>query len=114
MWRRSQQHAPKKKQLAEVKAIFQDFLNLQQEQAERDQQVIQSITTVISQAVHSFERCANATERHAHASEVSLHNQPRCSNHLASHLPYNQAGTSAHSSLNTHPNMSFTTYLNLE
>lgn len=100
-----------------MKSIFQDFLNLQREQAERDQQVIQSITTIISQAVHGFEHCANTAERHAHALEVmaglrqpeSLHNQPRCSNHLAS-----QAGTLAHSSLNTHSNNSFTTHLNLE
>lgn len=41
----------KKKQAAEMKAIFQDFLNQQHDQAERDQQVIQSISTVISQAV---------------------------------------------------------------
>ncbi|CAM4733720.1 unnamed protein product [Leuciscus chuanchicus] len=69
-WRRSHQHAPKRKQLAELKAIFHDFLDQQREQAERDQQVTQSIASVISQAVQCFERCANAAERHAHASEV--------------------------------------------
>ncbi|XP_022541601.1 uncharacterized protein LOC111196509 [Astyanax mexicanus] len=91
-WRRS---SVRSKQV-ETGQLYETFLKQQQEQAEREQGTLQSIATVLSQAVQCFERCAEAAERHAHATEI-----------MAGMNRQGSGNTLNYSSHHSHPNSSY-------
>lgn len=129
-WQRQSERNPRKNDAGEMRSFYMSFLDQQREQAAQDQKSLESITTVISQAVQCLERCANAAERHAEATQViacmsqqqsrgnynTFQGQHQFTYHHAPHPPTPHPPTSdaAHSSPHMEPNLPFTAYLNLQ
>lgn len=67
-WTRSSARSTSRR--GEMTPFFDALLRQQQEQADRDKETFQSISTVLTQAVQCFERCAEAAERQARACEA--------------------------------------------
>nr|XP_055072690.1 uncharacterized protein LOC129452707 [Misgurnus anguillicaudatus] len=129
LWQRQSKRDQRKNDAGEMRSFYMSFLDQQREQAAQDQKSLESITTVISQAVQCLERCANAAERHAEATQViadmsqqqnrvnysTFQGQHRFNYHHAPHPPTPQPPTSdaAHSPPHMESSLPFTAYLNL-
>ncbi len=66
------------------KMFFQHY----REQAEKEEKILQTMTNLMGQVVQSVQRCADAMERHAWASEMMAHKQEGTYGTMQSHSFY--------------------------
>lgn len=64
------------------------FFQHYREQAEKEEKILQTMTNLMGQVVQSVQRCANAMERHARASEMMAHKQEGTYDTMQSHFFY--------------------------
>ncbi|KAI7790674.1 hypothetical protein IRJ41_001436 [Triplophysa rosa] len=83
-WTRSSARSTSRR--GELTPFFDARLRQQQEQADRDKETIQSISTVLTQAVQCFERCAEAAEKQARACEAMACSGQQGRNIVQGHL----------------------------
>ncbi|KAK7901647.1 hypothetical protein WMY93_018416 [Mugilogobius chulae] len=106
-WSRSSRSS----RFGEAQAFFETFLRQQDEQAERDRENIQSISSNLQTALMCFERCARASERQAQAMELMAASRVQGSYWPTPSPPHTSA---PHNHLNPNADVSFpSSYYNL-
>ncbi len=93
----------------ELTSFFEALLRQQQEQADKNKESIQSISTVLGCAVQCFERCARAAERQASAYEALAYLGQQGHFPTPSLVPHNGQSTSYNQRPSTSYNQQWST-----